>query len=267
MGTDLMNRMMEQAKKFGTEIINEEATSIILRSEATKNLFSVNDKYRARAIIIATGASHKKLDILSEEKFSGKGVSYCATCDAFFFRDKIVGVVGGGDTAMEEASFISKFAKKVYLIHRRNEFRASKIMVERVLKNSKIEIIYNRTVKELVGGNKLQKIILTSTVGEPDMELSIDGLFVAIGLKPNTDFLKGKVELDEKGYVKKIRNPKYAIKNDKGEIIRYRFNMMTSIDGVFTAGDVHDSVYRQAITAAGYGCEAALEVDKWLNEN
>ncbi len=207
-------------------------------------------------MIIATGASHKKLGLPEEEEYRGKGLSYCATCDAFFFRGKDIAVIGGGDTAMEEASFIAKFAKKVYLIHRRHEFRASRIMVERVLKNPKIEVIWDRTVKKLNGRGKLQAVILESTSGEKDMELPVEGLFVAIGLKPNTDFLQGKVELDEKGYVKK-----FPISNSK-----FPSNNMTSVDGVFVAGDVADPVYRQAVTAAGDGCAAALEVEKWLTE-
>ncbi len=252
MGPELMQKMEAQAKRFGTEIVAEEAAS----ADFSKKPFVVNDKYQAKTVIIATGASHKKLGLPEEEEYRGKGLSYCATCDAFFFRGKDIAVIGGGDTAMEEASFIAKFAKKVYLIHRRHEFRASRIMVERVLKNPKIEVIWDRTVKKLNGRGKLQAVILESTSGEKDMELPVEGLFVAIGLKPNTDFLQGKVELDEKGYVKK-----FPISNSK-----FPSNNMTSVDGVFVAGDVADPVYRQAVTAAGDGCAAALEVEKWLTE-
>jgi thioredoxin reductase (NADPH) len=298
-GPELMQKMEEQAVKFGTEIVPEEATSVILSAAkdlpSDKKQFTVNSKYQSRSLIIASGASHKHLGLPEEKDFIGKGVSYCATCDAFFFRGKTVAVIGGGDTAMEEASFISKFASKVYLIHRRAEFKASKIMFDKVKNNPKIEIIINRTVKQLLnsnnivgddllvvpqtdkpGGLSLQKIILESTIGEPDQELSVDGLFVAIGLRPNTDFLKGIVNLDEKGYIIKSsnirKNPLEIRKNPNGNISEKQqgqtnYKNMTSVEGIFVAGDVADPIYRQAITAAGDGCAAALEVEKWLNNN
>jgi thioredoxin reductase (NADPH) len=261
MGPDLMMKMEIQAKKFGTEIISDEVSEINLPSPAiasTTASFTINNKYQAKSIIIATGASHKKLEIQNEEKFWGHGVSYCATCDAFFFRNKAVGVVGGGDTAMEEANFISKFASKVYLIHRREEFKASKIMLDKVKNNPKIEIITNRTVSKLSGSPVLKNITLKSTTNEKDMELPVDGLFVAIGLKPNTDFLKGIVNLDKKGYI---------IRPTTDYVLRTTYSHMTSVNGIFVAGDVSDPIYRQAITSAGDGCAAALEVEKYLGEN
>lgn len=248
MGPELMMRLEEQAKKFGTEITIEEATDIIQDGEN----FLVNGKYQSKTVLVASGASHRHLGILEEKVFAGKGVSYCATCDAFFFRDKVVAVVGGGDSAMEEANFITKFARKVYLIHRREEFRASKIMIDKVKHNSKIELVLNREVKSLQGDGVLQKIILSSTVSEPDLTLEIDGLFVAIGLVPNSQWIQKLVALDEKKYIKK--NP------DLG------FAHQTSCPGIFAAGDVTDPVYRQAVVAAGDGAAAALEIIKFVEK-
>ncbi len=296
MGPELMQKMEAQAKKFGAEKYSDEATILneVKDPLTKKKLFTINDKYQSRSVIIATGASHKSLGLPEEKDFLGHGLSYCATCDAFFFRDKNVAVVGGGDTAMEEANFISRFAKKVYLIHRRAEFRASKIMQEKIKKNPKIEIVLNRVAKSLVGddlpvvpksrangtmdkpgGLSLRGIILQSTTNERDLKLSVDGLFVAIGLKPNTDFLKGKITLDEKGYIKKIlsnTNQYYQILTNTNKLKNKKINSekyghMTNIEGIFFAGDVADSEYRQAVTAAGDGCAAALEVEKWLDEN
>lgn len=249
MGPDLMRKMEEQAKKFGTEILFDEVQTI----DSSKKPFVINSKYSSYSIIIASGASHKHLGIPEEEKFIGHGVSYCATCDAFFFRGKTVGVVGGGDTAMEEANFISKFANKVYLIHRREEFRASKIMFDKVKNNPKIEILTNKTVSKLSGSPNLKSVTLSSTVDETTQELPLDGLFVAIGLKPNTEFLKEMLALDEKGYI--VSSQKSA-----------PFHHLTSVPGIFFAGDVADPIYRQAISASGDGCMAALEVEKWLNQ-
>lgn len=250
MGPDLMEKMIAQAKRFKTEIIDEDVVNV----EFTKHPFEINNKYKARSIIVATGASHKELGIPEENKFKGHGVSYCATCDGFFFKDKVIAVLGGGDTAMEEANFLSKFGKKIYVIHRRHEFRASKIMIDKVMNNSKVEVVWDHVVKELKGNEKLQSIVLQSTVDKKDVELQVDGLFVAIGLKPNTSFIEGFINLDEKGYI---------LKNKEEN----EYSHMTSVDGVFVAGDVSDPVYRQAVTAAGDGCAAALEVEKWLNEN
>lgn len=252
LGPDLMDLMEKQAVRFGTEIKIEETTSV----DFSKRPFTINGKYQGRSIIIATGASHKELGLAAENKFKGHGVSYCATCDGFFFKNKIIAVVGGGDTAMEEANFLSKYASKLYVIHRRHEFRASKIMADKILNNPKIEVVWDREIVDLLGDSKLESVKLKSTKGEKDLNLKVDGLFVAIGLKPNTDFVKGIVKLDDKGYITKILKPENP-----------KYQHMTSVEGIFVAGDVADTIYRQAVTAAGDGCAAALEVEKWLNEN
>jgi len=237
------------------------------------------------AVIIATGAKALWLNVPGEQELRGKGVSACATCDGFFFKDKVVAVVGGGDTAMEEALTLTKFAKKVYIIHRRDSFRASKIMQERVFSNKKIEVIWNAQVVEVMGKNHLEGIKIKSTYGKnlPQFKiLAVDGLFVAIGHKPDTEIFAGQVELDEKGYVitaqrlamelaklkSKNEKIKMTIENEKLEKIveKFDFNyqMITSVPGVFAAGDCVDYVYRQAATAAGMGVSAALEVERWL---
>lgn len=245
LGPDLMNNMVEQAKRFGAEIVFENATQVIC--EANKKVIKTyENKYETDALIIATGATPRKLGIPGEEKFYGKGVSTCATCDAAFYKEKIVAVVGGGDSAMEEATFLTRFAKKVYLIHRRDEFRASPIMVDRTLKNAKIEIIYNTEVKEIIGDTKVKSLSLFNNQTNESTVLDVDGMFLAIGHIPVTDYIGNEIELTPDGYVKS---------ND---------GVHTSIIGVFVAGDVEDQKYRQAITAAGAGCKAALEAQKWL---
>ena len=237
------------------------------------------------AVIIATGAKALWLNVPGEQELRGKGVSACATCDGFFFKDKVVAVVGGGDTAMEEALTLTKFAKKVYIIHRRDSFRASKIMQERVFANKKIEVIWNAQVVEVMGKNHLEGIKIKSTYGKnlPQFKiLAVDGLFVAIGHKPDTEIFAGQVELDEKGYVitaqrlamelaklkSKNEKIKMTIENEKLEKIveKFDFNyqMITSVPGVFAAGDCVDIYYRQAATASGMGVSAALEVERWL---
>lgn len=251
MGPELMQRMLEQAKKFGTRVILKDVTRVDFSDQDIKKVYVEDDVYESRAVIIATGASPRWLGIPSEKKFKGRGVSTCATCDGAFFKDKIVAVVGGGDSAMEEASFLTRFAKKVYVIHRRDEFKASKMMQERVLKNSKIEVLWNNVIIEILGDKSVEKVILESTVDNSKQELNLDGIFLAIGHVPNTSFLNGQIEIDEKGYIK-----------------TYGKNQTeTSIKGVFVAGDVFDFRYRQAITAAGSGCRAALDAEKYLLEN
>jgi len=195
---------------------------------------------------VCTGATPRKIGIEGEQTFAGKGVSYCATCDGAFFRNQELAVVGGGDSCMEEATFLTKFASKVHIIHRRDEFRASKIMQERALNNEKITVHWNSTVSDIKGDQKVQQVVLNNTKTGDESSIDLAGVFVAIGHEPNTELFKNQLKLDENGYI---------ILNE---------NTQTSVDGVFSAGDVHDHRYRQAVTAAGYGCMAAIDVDKYL---
>lgn len=247
-GVELMLSMEKQAKKFGTEFIFGDITKIDLK----KRPFTiyVGDKvHTSEAVIIATGATARYLDIPSEKEYKGKGVSACATCDGFFFKGKDVAIVGGGDTAMEEASYLANLCNKVYLIHRRDAFRASQAMQDRVKKNPKIEIIYSSTVEEIIGDKvEVKELKLKSTVDKSISTINVDGLFIAIGHTPNTGFLKGQLPLDEKGYLQVIDN-----------------TCKTKIPGVFACGDIIDSDYRQAITAAGSGCKAAIDAERWLD--
>lgn len=250
MGPDLMMKMRKQAEKFGTKIIDKDVTKVDFSNSNAKKVFVENEAYEGKTVIIATGASSRWLNIPSEEKYKGKGVSTCATCDGAFFRGKTVAVIGGGDSAMEEATFLTRLVEKVYLIHRRDEFRASKIMQEKAKSNPKIEIIWNSVVSEIKGENKVQSVTLTNTVDNSTSELNLEGIFIAIGHDPNTKFLAGSLELDEKGYI--------LTKNGN--------QTETSVPGVFVAGDVFDFRYRQAVTAAGSGCKAALDAEKYLTE-
>ncbi|MBX4187957.1 MAG: thioredoxin-disulfide reductase [Candidatus Doudnabacteria bacterium] len=248
-GPELMQRMIAQAERFGAEIVYDDVTQIDL----DKKPFTMQvgkETYTADAVIVATGASSLWLGIPSEETFRGKGVSSCATCDGFFFKDKEIIVVGGGDSAMEEASYLTKFASKVTIVHRRDAFRASKIMQGRVLANPKISVMYNTTVEEFNGEEKLKGVKLKNTQSGEVNEMAIEGAFIAIGHNPNTALFKGKIEQDENGYILKKSTD--------------HFPMATSVPGVFVAGDVHDHHYRQAITAAGMGCMAAIDAEKYL---
>ena len=247
-GPDLMDIMKKQAEKFGTEFISGNVTSVDFNTRPFQ-VFVGDKKFEASSVIIATGASTKWIGLDSEQKFIGKGVSSCATCDGFFFKDKDIAVVGGGDSAMEEALFLTKFANTVKIIHRRDKLRASKIMQERAINNDKIEFVWDSEVVEVLGDDKVKGIKIQNTKNKETSEIELDGLFVAIGHTPNTDFLKGQINLDELGYV---------VKQD---------GTRTNIDGVFVAGDVHDFRYRQAVTAAGHGCEAAMDVEKYLEAN
>jgi len=255
LGPELMTVFRKQAERFGAEILNEDVSKVDFKAKPFK--VSVGQKvYQARAVIIATGAETNWLGLPNEQRLIGRGVSSCAPCDAWFFKDKKVVVVGGGDSAMEEALTLTKFATDVSIVHRREQFRASKIMLDRARANKKISFILNSEVMDVLGKDKVEGIKIKNKQDGSARELAIDGMFVAIGHHPMTDIFRGQIELDEKGYVKKIRNPKSEIRN--------QYNMMTSVEGVFVAGDVHDYHYRQAVTAAGYGCQAALEAERWI---
>jgi len=247
MGPDLMDQIRKQAERFGTRIISSNVTDV----DFSKRPFTVSvdkDEYRADSIIITTGASARWLGVPGEERLRGYGVSACATCDGFFFRDKELVVVGGGDTAMEEAIFLTKFASKLTVVHRRDEFRASTIMSERVINHPKIEVAWNATVDEIIGDEFVTGVVLRDTLTDETKELSTDGVFVAIGHSPNTSVFEGHLELDDAGYI--VTPPGQT---------------RTSVEGVYAAGDVTDKVYRQAVTAAGLGCQAALDTERWLD--
>lgn len=245
MGPELMEEMKEQAKRFGTEIIQEFATKVELGGQP-KKVWIGKEEYNSKTIIIATGASANWLELDNEKKLWGKGVSACATCDGFFFMDKHVVVVGGGDSAMEEALTLTKFASKVTIVHRRKEFRASKIMQDRVLKHKKIEVVWDATVVDVLGKDKVEGVKIKDVNTNKSSTIKCDGLFVAIGHTPATSLFKGSLEIDNKGYL----ITKESVK--------------TTIRGVFAAGDVADPHYRQAITAAGDGCRAALEAERYI---
>jgi thioredoxin reductase (NADPH) len=249
MGPELMERMKAQAERFGTRFVPGEITRVDL-SVRPFRLWSEETEYTADAVIVATGASAKWLGIPSEKAYQGKGVSACATCDGFFFRGVDIAVVGGGDTALEEATFLTKYASKVYLVHRRSELRASKVMQERARKNPKIEFVWNQAVDEVLGdGKAVTGLRLRSTKDGSTRELKVQGFFLAIGHEPNTAVFKGQLDMNEVGYL-----------NVKAPSTR------TSREGVFAAGDVADPNYRQAVTAAGSGCAAAIDAERWLGE-
>ncbi len=249
MGPEMMEVFRKQAERFGAEVIEDEITSVDFSSTPFK-LASHSGEILAESVIIATGAQAKWLGLPSEVTFGGFGVSACATCDGFFFRGKEVIVVGGGDTAMEEAHYLTRHASKVYVIHRRDEFRASKIMQDRVLQNEKIEVIWNTAIDEILGESSPKKVTgvrLKNLVTGATSEMPIDGVFIAIGHKPTSDLFKGVLDMDETGY-----------------LITQPHSTKTNIPGVFACGDVADSVYRQAVTAAGTGCMAAIDAERYL---
>ena len=248
MGPELMQVFKQQAERFGTVIKTEFIDSIEKTDEGFK-LKSSKEEYMFDTVILAPGASARWLGVKGEKELQGYGVSACAPCDGFFFKEKTVAVVGGGDSAMEEALFLTKFATKVIVIHRRDEFRASQIMQERVLNHDQIEVMWNKTVEEIKGDGAVASVVVKDTQDESTEEVNLDGVFVAIGHDPNVKFLDGLVELDEKGYIK----------------TGFSTATSTSVDGIFAAGDVADSVYRQAITAAGSGCQAAIDAERWLD--
>ena len=256
-GPDLMMAMRKQAERLGVEFLNTDFTQADF-SEKPFKITADNKVYEAKAVIIATGADSIWLNVPGEMQLRGKGVSTCAVCDAFFFRGKNVVIVGGGDSAMEEALVLSKVANAVTVIHRRDSFRASKTMQDRVFADPKIKVIWNKMVTKYTGIEHVKGIILKDLKSGKEEEFKTDGVFVAIGHKPNTEKFKG-IELDGKGYI-----VKKEIKDELG-LLGYR--SATSVPGVFVGGDVHDYRYKQAITAAGFGCMAALDADRWLQEN
>ena len=252
-GFEMMEDLRKQAERFGADVRTGEITAIDLSKRPFKVVVDESTEIEAETVIISTGASAKYLGLADEKKYAGMGVSACATCDGFFYRGKTVAVVGGGDTACEEATYLSNLAKKVYMIVRKDYLRASKVMQERVASKDNIEILFNANTAGLFGNPAVEGARIVKFKGTPEettLDIAIDGFFLAIGHKPNTDFLGGQIELDELGY----------IKTDG-------YTTATNVPGVFAAGDVADPRYRQAITAAGMGCKAALDVEKFLVEN
>ena len=247
MGPELMDSMRKQAERFGTRIISSDVTKVAL-SERPFNVWVGADLYESESLIISTGASARWLGIPGEEKLRGYGVSACATCDGFFFRDREIAIVGGGDSAMEEAIFLTKFASKVTIVHRRDEFRASKIMAQRAIDHPKIEVIWNTTVDEVLGDDLVTGLKVTDTTTGEQSVLPVEGFFLAIGHDPNTKIFQDQLELDVAGYV-----------------VTEAGSTTTSVAGVFAAGDVVDHYYQQAVTAAGMGCQAAIDVEHWLD--
>jgi len=247
MGPELMEKLKKQALRFGTEFMEDIVTDIDLSRSPFLMKTASGAEISAKAVIVATGASAMWLGVPGEERLQGKGVSACATCDGFFFRGKEIVVVGGGDTAMEEATFLTRFASKVTLIHRRDEFKASKIMVEKARNNPKIVIVVNTVIEEILGDDKVTGVRTRNVITGEIKEISCEGCFVAIGHKPNTELFKGKLTTDDKGYL--VTEPRSTKMN---------------IEGVFACGDVMDHAYRQAVTAAGTGCMAALDAERWL---
>lgn len=248
MGPELMEGVRKQAERFGTRIMSSDVSRVDF-SERPFKIWVEKDMYEAESVVITTGASAQWLGLESETRLRGHGVSACATCDGFFFRGKEIAVVGGGDSAAEEALFLTKFASRVYIIHRRDELRASKIMATRVLEHEKIEMVWDSVVDEVLGQDVVTGLKVRNVKTDEVSEMPVEGMFLAIGHTPNTKIFQGQIDLDEKGY---ILLP--------GE------NTMTSVPGVFAAGDVTDHVYRQAVTAAGQGCQAAIDAERWLDE-
>ena len=248
MGPDLMDQMRKQALRFGAQLITDDIVEMKLDSNIKVLKDGSGNTVQARAVILATGSAYKEIGLENEKRLSGRGVSWCATCDGFFFRNQEIAVVGGGDSAMEEANFLTKFASKVYLIHRRDSLRASKIMAERAQANPKIEFIFNTEVIDVLGDDKVVGLSLRNTVTGETSQKDVTGLFVAIGHLPRSELLKGQITLDNEGYV----------------VVDGR-STRTNLKGVFACGDLVDHTYRQAITAAGSGCQAALDAERFLS--
>ena len=248
MGPELMDQFRKQAERFGARLHQVDVTEVDFSSQPLQVNVGA-DEYTADAVIVATGASARWIGVPGEERLTGKGVSACATCDGFFFRDQELIVVGGGDTAMEEALFLTKFASKVTLVHRRDEFRASKIMATRALEHPKIDVVWNSVVIDIHGENTVSGVTLEDAVSGEKTEMAVDGVFIAIGHKPTTELFVGQLDVDENGYL----------------IAGIDGDTKTSVDGVFASGDVADHTYRQAVTAAGTGCMAAIDAERWLS--
>jgi len=246
MGPELMTNFRAQAERFGAEFVTEKVTRVDF-SERPFRVWVRDDEYRAESVIVSTGARSLMLGLEAEQRLIGHGLSTCATCDGFFFRGHEIAVVGGGDSAIEEATFLTKFADKVTIVHRRDEFRASKIMQQRAFDNPKIEILWNHTVTEINGADKVESIEVTDTTSGATSTLAVTGVFIAIGHRPNTDLFTGVLDMDETGYLETVPG-----------------SSRTNIEGVFACGDVQDHTYRQAITAAGSGCMAAIDAERWL---
>ena len=247
MGPQLMEEMRKQAERFGAELITDDVTEVKLDGDVKTVTDGSGRTYSAKAVILAMGSGYRELGLENEKRLSGHGVSWCATCDGFFFREQEIAVVGGGDTAAEEATFLTRFAKKVYLIHRRDQLRASKVMAQRVLTNEKIEPVWNSQVVDVLGQDKVSGIVIEDTITGERRELPVTGLFIAIGHDPRSELVRGVVDVDDEGYVK-VAAP----------------STRTNVDGVFACGDLVDHTYRQAITAAGTGCSAALDAERFL---
>ncbi|MEU9499213.1 thioredoxin-disulfide reductase [Streptomyces sp. NPDC048196] len=247
MGPDLMDNMRAQAERFGAELVPDDIVSVDLSEDIKTVTDTAGNVHRAKAIIVSTGSQHRKLGLPREDELSGRGVSWCATCDGFFFKDQDIAVIGGGDTAMEEATFLSRFAKSVTVVHRRDTLRASKAMQERAFADPKIKFVWDSEVAEIHGESKLSGLTLRNLKSGETSELPVTGLFIAIGHDPRTELFKGQLNLDDEGYLK-VDAP----------------STRTNLTGVFAAGDVVDHTYRQAITAAGTGCSAALDAERYL---
>ncbi|ATY96865.1 thioredoxin-disulfide reductase [Streptomyces bacillaris] len=247
MGPELMDNMRAQAERFGAELVPDDVVAVDLTGDIKTVTDTAGTVHRAKAVIVTTGSQHRKLGLPNEDALSGRGVSWCATCDGFFFKDHDIAVVGGGDTAMEEATFLSRFAKSVTIVHRRDTLRASKAMQDRAFADPKIKFAWDSEVAEVKGDQKLSGLVLRNTKTGETSELPVTGLFIAVGHDPRTELFKGQLELDDEGYLK-VEAP----------------STRTNLTGVFGAGDVVDHTYRQAITAAGTGCSAALDAERYL---
>lgn len=246
-GPELMEKMQAQAERFGAEIVYDDVAALELDGPVKRVTLAGGAVHEAASIIYATGSAYRKLGLEGEERLTGHGVSWCATCDGFFFRQQEIAVIGGGDSAMEEATFLTRFAEKVYIVHRRDEFRASKIMADRALANPKIEVIWDTEVLDMIGDQKLTGLSLRNRKTGEESTLAVTGAFIAIGHDPRSELVAGQVDLDDEGYV----------------VVQGR-SSRTNLDGVFACGDLVDHTYRQAITAAGSGCAAALDAERWL---